>query len=736
MRMLSATTTAIAERPGAFRYTRTGSTMNPVVITCDDTVIEANEIVYEDDTRVIHASGNVVLQQGNLTLFAERAEMNRDTKLGTFFGATGFARIGDTPTEKSQFGTMEGDVQFFGEEVSKTGPATYLLRNGGFTTCVQPTPRWQMSTSTGTITLDKRAVLRNVVLRVKDVPLLYLPAIYYPINKEDRSTGFLLPQYEASSARGTTLSNAFFWAIDRSQDATFFHSWHSKTGQSYGGEYRYVPAEDSRGQASFDLSREQLDTGTDVAAPTQRSYRIEAEVNHGLPRGFRLIGFINYFSDIERQQYFQGFSDYAATRRTVSGTLSGSLNRLRISVLTEQTDYFTFESEGDGDDIEWTETGQRTGRRPSVNLALADKPIGRSRVYFGASGEFGRIVNEPDLDDPTQDLSLWRADGGPAVRWALSTLPYLNATAAASWRVTYWSQLWDEANDRVDESSLARQLFTVQLRTTGPIFARIFQTPDNRYADRFKHVIEPTFGLRRTTAFNQLDRIIRSDAVDSQVGGTTSIDYGLRNRILARRAQADGATTPGAVREIAMIELTQSYYTDALAQVNDPQNYKVSVGNFSPLRLSSSFRPIDNASADFRMDIDSTYRAVRDLSATGRVDHPRVTVNAGWSRRLEVPGLPGYGADQTSHFLNAATTLKTRSNRLGGTYAMSYDLGGSGFVSQRILGYYNSQCCGLSFTWQSVDTPLLNVPSDQRLGLSFTLAGIGSFSNPFGSFGP
>jgi hypothetical protein len=111
-------------------------------------------------------------------------------------------------------------------------------------------------------------------------------------------------------------------------------------------------------------------------------------------------------------------------------------------------------------------------------------------------------------------------------------------------------------------------------------------------------------------------------------------------------------------------------------------------------------------------------------------------VNAGWSRRLEVPGLPGYGADQTSHFLNAATTLKTRSNRLGGTYAMSYDLGGSGFVSQRILGYYNSQCCGLSFTWQSVDTPLLNVPSDQRLGLSFTLAGIGSFSNPFGSFGP
>ena len=40
-----------------------------------------------------------------------------------------------------------------------------------------------------------------------------------------------------------------------------------------------------------------------------------------------------------------------------------------------------------------------------------------------------------------------------------------------------------------------------------------------------------------------------------------------------------------------------------------------------------------------------------------------------------------------------------------------------------------------SLTWQTITTPLLSIPSDRRLGISFTLAGIGSFANPLGSFG-
>ena len=89
--------------------------------------------------------------------------------------------------------------------------------------------------------VDHYALLRNMMLKVKGVPALCtFPMMYYPLSKDNRSTGFLMPSYGASSYKGHTISNAFFWAINRSQDATFLHDWYSKTGQSIAGEYRYV----------------------------------------------------------------------------------------------------------------------------------------------------------------------------------------------------------------------------------------------------------------------------------------------------------------------------------------------------------------------------------------------------------------------------------------------------------------------------------------------------------------
>jgi LPS-assembly protein len=110
---------------------------------------------------------------------------------------------------------------------------------------VQPTPRWELVSGTTTLTVDKRALLKSTVLKVKDVPVFYLPYMYYPINRENRSTGFLMPTYGNSTVRGRTLNNAFFWAISRSQDATIYHDWFSKTGQSLGGEYRYTRTQGS-----------------------------------------------------------------------------------------------------------------------------------------------------------------------------------------------------------------------------------------------------------------------------------------------------------------------------------------------------------------------------------------------------------------------------------------------------------------------------------------------------------
>jgi hypothetical protein len=58
-------------------------------------------------------------------------------------------------------------------------------------------------------------------------------------------------------------------------------------------------------------------------------------------------------------------------------------------------------------------------------------------------------------------------------------------------------------------------------------------------------------------------------------------------------------------------------------------------------------------------------------------------------------------------------------------------------MQQRIVAFYNAQCCGITVDYQTVNLSHLGVgvEKDRRFGISFTLAGIGSFSNPMGAFG-
>jgi LPS-assembly protein len=219
--------------------------VGPVKFVCDDTTVFADEITWDEKT--MRASGSVLVIQEGLRVTADRAEMDRTTRLGTFYKAAGTARLTDKDIKPSMFGTLEPEVSFYAEKLEKLAPRKYRLTDGWFSTCLQANPRWDMRGSSGTITLDEYVLLKNAVLRVKGVPVIYLPMLYYPLGEDDRSTGFLLPTYSASSVRGQGISNSFFWAISRSMDATFYHDYFSKSGQGFGGDYEFVSGVGSRG---------------------------------------------------------------------------------------------------------------------------------------------------------------------------------------------------------------------------------------------------------------------------------------------------------------------------------------------------------------------------------------------------------------------------------------------------------------------------------------------------------
>ena len=50
---------------------------------------------------------------------------------------------------------------FRGEEIHKLAPDTYKIVHGAFTTCVQPTPRWEMVAGSVTLKVNDHALMTN-----------------------------------------------------------------------------------------------------------------------------------------------------------------------------------------------------------------------------------------------------------------------------------------------------------------------------------------------------------------------------------------------------------------------------------------------------------------------------------------------------------------------------------------------------------------------------------------------
>ena len=120
----------------------------------------------------------------------------------------------------------------------------------------------------------------------------------------------------------------------------------------------------------------------------------------------------------------------------------------------------------------------------------------------------------------------------------------------------------------------------------------------------------------------------------------------------------------------------------------------------------------------------------------GQINARLVQASAGWSKRQVIPGLANFdNPNSASHFLYGSATIKDVNSRVGGTYGFNLDVRTKTFLQQRFVAFYNSQCCGVSFDYQKISGSSFASAGGNRFGVSFTLAGLGSFSNPFGNNG-
>jgi LPS-assembly protein len=716
-----------------------GTADAPVRIDCDELQLSADHMESFQNEGRVTARGNVVYESDGNRIYAERMEFNTKTRLGTFYVASGTATLREKATPELA-GGQEPDLMFKGEEIHKIGPKKYRIVGGNFTTCVQPTPRWEMQSRSITLNLDDYALLKNAVFRVKNVPLMYLPIFYYPIQEDDRATGFVMPIYGSTTARGQSLSNAFFWAINRSHDATVMHDWFSEAGQQIGGEYRYILGPGSQGSSTVSFLNEPPRTvpgsgGSEVAQDGQRTYTVVGGLSQRLPLNLRFRANANYYSSIRTQQAYQQNLDRATqSTRRMDANVSGSWSEYSLSATFERTDYFRGEK-----------SFTRTGSLPRVTFTRGERPIGGAPIYFGVNSELVTIERSTTTAGLTSDDNgLSRFDLNPTLRIPFTRWPFLTVNSTVSWRGTYWTESCADRRPGSDETAcpatrlaqvpeaIGRQFFDFQARFTGPVFNRIWNTPGGRYAEKYKHVVQPTFTIRRTTAIDNFDRIVRLDGTDFTVGGT-QFTYGVSNRLYAKKETS---------REILTATVSQSYFSDRRGPQYDSQNQsghgQTPASNFGVVGLQVRGAPTDQLQADFRTEWDPAAHSLRSLGFNGTASAGTwLQTSGGWSQIRYIPKFNS--PSSATNYLNASVDLRRAGGRLGTSYAFNYDLRRDTFLQQRYTAYYNAQCCGIAIEYQTYNLSggfsSLGILEDQRFNLSFTLAGIGTFSNLFGAFG-
>jgi LPS-assembly protein len=99
---------------------------------------------------------------------------------------------------------------------------------------------WSISASSITLNHEAdRGSARNVVLRVKDIPVFYTPYLSFPLSKK-RKTGFLTPGFGSSNNRGFEVRTPWYWNISPNMDATITPRVLGNSGVMAMGEYRYL----------------------------------------------------------------------------------------------------------------------------------------------------------------------------------------------------------------------------------------------------------------------------------------------------------------------------------------------------------------------------------------------------------------------------------------------------------------------------------------------------------------
>lgn len=529
--------------------------------------LQADKISLNTVTGDMIADGNVIFDQGpDQRVTAKRAEINWKSHLGTFWDTTGFTNR-----------TQTGDYIFYtAARVEKTGEDTYEMYDAVVTACEDVIPKWTFRARRAELKMGDRLILHNAVFRVKTLPTFALPYAWIPATRNERKSGFLLPNTGSSNQKGRTLKTAYYQTLGDSADLTIRGDIYTKRGLGIGAEFRAQTDEKSFLRLGVFTVFDRLfgDPGEDEGGTA-----VVGEGVQYLPHNWLAVGNMSLVSSLRFRQVFSDDISQVIDPRRESQFYANNNTRgfsLNFLAANETTAIFRPselpDAAGSG-----TEFDVKVRQAPQMDLSIYPRRIfKRAPIYFSMDSSLGALKRQETVDDVTvlvTPSAVQRLDIQPQITVPLATFAGIAVTPSVAFRETFYTssidpavpffnpdtftlnpadpgldpnspdfkpglQFYDRAQfDRVIPKSLSRHYTEIAVDIRPPSLEKTYTAGDG--SARFKHLIEPYLTYRRIDGIgDQFDRVIRFDERDA-VANTNEFEYALVNRFFVRRSPSD-----------------------------------------------------------------------------------------------------------------------------------------------------------------------------------------------------
>lgn len=636
--------------------------------------VEADTVTFDDATKMLTAGDHILYTRGEEHLEADRIRVNVETKAGDFTNVSGEVGPG-----------------FFikAEEAHRTEDGQYQLKNATVTTCCDgPRPGWTLALARAAVDPHRRMTATGSVFRLQNIPLFYMPYVAVPSADRSRSTGFLIPSTSTSTTKGRALRESFYWAINRSVDATFTGEYFTKRGPAGAVDFRARPDANSRIQVESLFAHDKKGQGG-------KSARILAFGDFA--RGYRGVADMNLVSSfLFRQVYEDGLNIISSPLEHSLAFLSRNRPNASVNVLYARNGVF------------FTDQPTVVMRKfPALEVSLPSRPLGNLPLYFSADTSLAGIARrDAAINTPT---FVERFDLHPSLEAPIFHSSVLDWDQRLSFRETAYTH--SRQPQLVLADALNRFSLDYSSNLVGPQIEHDYGS--------WRHVIEPSVDYRYINGADRFRSTVVVDDVDL-VTNTNEIEYAITNRFFTKR-------------EVFSWRLAQKYFFDptfggaiipgrrnVFAPVLDISGFAFADGRRRVSPIVSTMRVSTSASTstDLQVDYDTRDHLLRSAGITGNVNRGQFVggISYFFTRHsaIEIPnnqlrGTLSYG-NQTKPGLSAA-------------FQVSYDVRHSLFQGSVAEVGYNTNCYGLSFEVSQFN---IGARVESRFRFAFTLKNIGS----------